>query len=215
MSRGNLVRSKLQEVVSHQSKPYVRIQSLPVRVKVYQADLQIGLSRSQMVNSRMKPGEFLTNMEIAIAETYRNDRDLIGLRVNERALAHRFALYMEPLFKGWNIDCEYNRYGDELGPKTLSGIEGCERRKETDWIVPDILIHKRRSKDKENLAVFEIKSESALDNCDRLKLKGMTSQSGRFKYEYGIGVEFRNDSCRKILFTDGTPRREFASQSFG
>lgn len=116
---------------------------------------------------------------------------------------------MEPSFKGWNVDCEYNRHGNEdLNPKHLEGIEGCLERKTTDWIIPDIIIHQRGSKDRNNLVVFEIKCNDKLDNCDIQKLIGLTELLGNFKYSFGIGLEFGLKGCERFVFADGEKKRE-------
>ena len=31
--------------------------------------------------------------------------------VHERSTTHRLAVYFDPLFTGWNVDCEYDRDG--------------------------------------------------------------------------------------------------------
>jgi hypothetical protein len=154
----------------------------------------------------MDEGNLLKKVDLALRVFYDNDSNLLEIDANERTVAHRFALYLEFLFEGRNVDCEYNRYGDELGPKTLPGIEHCNSRKETDWIIPDILIHTRKSRDKDNLAVFEIKVGKVMDLCDERKLSGMTKKDGRFKYDYGLFVCFYEDSYQINLFTNGDYR---------
>jgi len=156
----------------------------------------------------MELDDFLKATEDAVRSVYETDIDLVGSKANGRAITHRFAVYLEPSFPDMNVDCEYNPSGEELSPKQLPGIEKCKEGKETDWIIPDILIHVRKSEDEDNLAVFEIKSGSELDECDRLKLMGMTSESGPFKYDFGLGVEFYPDHCDRLLFIDGKQQGE-------
>jgi hypothetical protein len=165
----------------------------------------------------MEQENFLSKVDEAIRMVYTNDRDLLGLKVNERAIAHRLAVYLERAISGKEVDCEYNRYGSDLGPKTLPGIKNCSGKKETDWIIPDIIIHLRKSKDKDNLAVFEIKSHSKLDDCDKRKLEGLTSKEGRFKYDFGVGIEFHSDQFKILLFVDGAPQlmAEGTDEKFG
>ena len=154
----------------------------------------------------MNRQNFLSNVDLAVRNVYKYDRDLLELQANERALAHRLAVYIEPLFKGHSIDCEYNRYGTELAPKSIPGIKICKQGKHpTDSIVPDILIHIRKSEDKDNLAAFEIKLNAPLSMCDHLKLKGLTSINEKYKYEFGIGLEFYSDRCSRLLYVDGRP----------
>lgn len=156
----------------------------------------------------MKLEDFLKATDAALKTVYERDIDLIGLKANERAIAHRFAVYLESSFEGKDVDCEYNRYGGELGPQQLPGIEKCKEGKEMDWIIPDIIIHARKSRGKENLAVFEIKAGTNLDDCDKLKLQGMTSKNGQFKYDFGMGVEFYSDHCNRFLFIEGKQQGE-------
>lgn len=47
----------------------------------------------------------------------RDDKFLLTKGANERAVAHRLAVYLENDFSDWNIDCEYNRLGDSSDPK--------------------------------------------------------------------------------------------------
>jgi hypothetical protein len=154
--------------------------------------------------------DFLHDIDGAVRNVYRHDHDLLDLQANERALAHRLAFYLELVFKGYNIDCEYNRYGDELSPKTIPGIKICKESKHpTDSIVPDILIHIRKSKDKDNLAAFEIKLNDPLTECDHLKLRGLTSPREKYKYEFGIGLEFYANHCARLLYVAGRPVGKF------
>jgi hypothetical protein len=57
--------------------------------------------------------------------------------------------------EGGNVDCEYDR--DEHLRKRLKGIEQCRGHKATD-IVPDIMVHHRLGRGRENnLLVIELK----------------------------------------------------------
>jgi hypothetical protein len=166
----------------------------------------------------MESDGFLKATDDAVKGVYENDLELVDSKADERAIAHRFAVYLESSFPEMNVDCEYNRYGEEPSPEQLPGIEECKEGKESGWIIPDILVHVRKSKDGDNLAVFEIKSGSELDECDKLKLMGMTSRSGRSRYDFGMGVEFYPDHCDRLLFIDGKqqgePIRSDASQDW-
>lgn len=152
----------------------------------------------------MEPKDFLDNVEQALNSFYKDPSctNLIKNEVNERDLAFKLAVFLVPLFKGKDIDVEYDRYG-EGEKKLLEGIKGCDKRKKTDAIVPDILIHIQESRDKDNLAVFEIKSRRENDECDIGKLKLMTSKDGKFKYEFGVGLEFYTDRYVRRLFIAG------------
>ena len=62
--------------------------------------------------------------------------------VHERSTAHRLAVHMERYFRGWNVDCEYNRDGASI--KTLGGMHG------TGNIIPDITVHHRHKSGRKN-----------------------------------------------------------------
>jgi len=46
-----------------------------------------------------------TSIELLI----RNDAHLLKIDVNERSITHRLAVHLQDAFKGWDVDCEYNR----------------------------------------------------------------------------------------------------------
>ena len=57
----------------------------------------------------------------ALDQLLRADAELLNNDVNERSISHRLACYLEPLFPGWNVDCEYNRKHDDPGDQNLHG----------------------------------------------------------------------------------------------
>jgi hypothetical protein len=120
-------------------------------------------------------------------EGLRNEHPPLAFgRVHERSVAHRLAVQMEPLFTGWNIDCEYDR--DGLLKKLLDGIRECDGRS-TAIIYPDIIVHHRNSTGRENnLLAIELKQDAAADACDRTKLELMTRQNGYYQYQLGLYV---------------------------
>jgi len=95
-----------------------------------------------------------------------NDRHLLECDVNERAITHRLAVYLEPLFPGWHVDCEYNRDGHEV--KVLSGAPR----------IPDIIVHQRGTP--RNLLTIEVKKSNShySREDDREKLLALQQQLG-------------------------------------
>lgn len=92
------------------------------------------------------------------------------------------------------MDCEYNRI--ENAPKSL----------ERKLVYPDIIVHKRNTKN--NIAWIEIKKTSSRKskiNKDRNKLCNVTSKKSELKYKYGflivIGDSLRNSSIE--LYENG------------
>lgn len=97
-----------------------------------------------MNNCRMKDAELgnketvLENVRKSIEHMQKMDAKLFNSEANERAIAHRLAVYLEPTFNGtltleekvkkidshgllWDVDCEYNRILSNIGsPKQQS-----------------------------------------------------------------------------------------------
>lgn len=106
-------------------------------------------------------------------------------KVHERSTAHRLAVHLEPHFRDWNVDCEYNLSENVL--KVLRRIKECDEQRKTDRILPDIIVHKRGvSGTAVNLLVIEIKKATAEDPCDRRKLELMTCAKADYHYQHGL-----------------------------
>lgn len=134
-------------------------------------------------------------MREVLSRLYRNDNELLRKGV-EWAISHRLAVYLEPYFNGWHIDCEYRKMGPEY--QTKHNSEGNDRR-------PDIVIHRRGLTSKENnLLVIEVKYENS-DTSDFDKLKDFTSEPNEkrlFQYEFGLAISFHQNE-KLDWFQDG------------
>ncbi|MEX0781879.1 MAG: hypothetical protein WD557_04455 [Dehalococcoidia bacterium] len=115
-------------------------------------------------------------------------RDAVLLRVgaNERSTTHRLAMYLEPHFPGWHVDCEYNRL--DANPKELPRCPK-DPVPPTDLdartVYPDIIVHKRRTQ--ENLLVIEVKKATGGDeDADHCKLRHFTDPTGAYRYAWGL-----------------------------
>lgn len=103
------------------------------------------------------------------------DEDILRLDINERTISHRLAIYLEPHFPGWNVDCEYNRDHDD--PKRLD----IKRRRvisddtQATTVFPDIIVHRRGTE--QNLLVIEMKKTTSRESDD---------------YDYGKLIAFKN-----------------------
>ena len=104
------------------------------------------------------------------------DKDFFLLKydVSERAITHRFAIYLENQLKshfpGYQVDCEYNRDGIGLGAKIVRMKEDSEKlgyklRK----VFPDVIVHKRG--EQSGLIAIEIKKTNQSIDRDTKKLK--------------------------------------------
>ena len=137
--------------------------------------------------------EIEKRVDQALEDFLKQDKELLEININERTISHKLAEHLQRQFDGYNVDCEYNRYGDDVkkitrifdkagvhtNPDDINGIT----------VYPDIIVHRRRSKDKDNLLVIEVKkSNNSLGetgkNIDREKLQIFTHPSGEFKQEF-------------------------------
>lgn len=112
------------------------------------------------------------------------DRDayLLWADVNERTLTHRLAIYVEQVFPGWDVDCEYNRDGHD--PKEIAFGSG-DDAEHGSRVFPDVVVHKRGTA--ENFVVFEVKKSNnpESDERDFEKLRGYRHQLG---YQHGVFI---------------------------
>ena len=129
-------------------------------------------------------------VKICIIILFENDRFLFEVECHERTISHKLAEYLQIVFPEWNVDCEYNRM--EFDSKRMHVIEDCSKRKkkgEESLVFPDIIIHRRNTKD--NLLVIEIKKNDD-SVCDAEKLKEFTDSNGDFSYKWGLFINFKS-----------------------
>src|SRR5580693_4677349 len=90
----------------------------------------------------MSFAEIETRVHEAIEQLRHKDPDLMEYddlehRLPERAISHRFAMYLEPpLVEGCKIDCDYNKF--EQG-----GVKRPQNEPD-DRFAPDIIMHHRK-----------------------------------------------------------------------
>ena len=129
----------------------------------------------------------------AIKLLIRKDAYLLKIDVNERSITHRFALYLQDAFKGWDVDCEYNRDRYD-GKKLIIGndvrvpVETIQTDDEYGKTVyPDIIVHHRRTDD--NFLVIEVKKTTShvRNNFDLEKLREYKRQLG---YSHALFLNF-------------------------
>lgn len=113
---------------------------------------------------------------MALTRFLEEDLKLIEYRVKEEALSHRLGCYLQELFPGYSVDCEYDKYGESVKKEAYgSGIR------------PDIIVHERGTQDN-NIFVVEIKKRNRPSAWDVKKLKRLTSSRGR-KYRYNYRLD--------------------------
>lgn len=150
--------------------------------------------------SNNKITELKSLIDEALKKLYNNDPELIECAVNERSIVFRFGLYFAELlsnssFKGYHLDCEYNR---NLGkPKRTKNFP--------TGVIPDVLLHRRNAND-ENILVLEFKGywNKSDRNNDHNKIIDFTNQAEDNIYKYGIGgvVEIEKDDFNIEYYLD-------------
>ena len=132
---------------------------------------------------------------MALEQLLENDGYLFHNQANERSLCHRLALYMEGLFKGYSVDCEYNRSAEESKRMKFDveevekglGNKNSSKDLEAKTVYPDIIVHKRGD-NSDNLVVIEAKKDTNKDSDnDKIKIKKYMNQ---LKYKNGFLVKF-------------------------
>jgi hypothetical protein len=140
-------------------------------------------------------------VKMAITSLGKENPALNFQTVHERSTAHRLAVQMEPLFPGWNVDCEYDR--DGRLKKELDDVKGCSRQKKTDQILPDVIVHHRGTTQGSNLLVIELKKGAKEDACDRKKLMLLTKPGGGYDYDFGLYLKINGGKFTCIWYKDG------------
>jgi len=131
-----------------------------------------------------------------------HDIELIKIQPKEESINHKFAQHLEEILKKkgllamteLTVDVEYDKYKEDE-KKSSHGKN----------IRPDIIAHKRKSGDKNNLIVIEAKKKY-IDKKDKLKIIDLVN-SEKFKYSLGSGVAYlpeRNYMKIKFLLPNNT-----------
>jgi len=137
-------------------------------------------------------------VEAALSKLRNQDSFLIEANTNERTISHKLAEYLQEEFTDWNVDCEYNRHGDDIKKVEVPKENVSWDDKEAKTVFPDIIVHER-STDLHNLLVIEIKKSSnvACRQFDRNKLIALTKEP--YRYHFGLLLEISMNSTADIL----------------
>ena len=117
----------------------------------------------------------------ALHNLHASDHYLLEHGIHERAMSHRLAVYLELQFPGWDIDCEYNKFGGR--PKLAPTASRSKR--------PDIIVH-HRGRDYDNLLAVEIKKLQTICQSDHEKLEGCIHHLG---YQWAVCVSINPDGA--------------------
>lgn len=127
-----------------------------------------------------------SKIETALQLLYKDDHCLIKTNTSERAITHKLAEYIQPLFPEWNVDCEYNRRGIGKPKKIFT--------KSTSY--PDIIIHQRNMEN--NLLIIETKNIHARDHTDKKDKEKITAyiEDVRYTYQFGLWICFDDNLAK-------------------
>jgi hypothetical protein len=133
------------------------------------------------------PNEYEIQQRViaAICRVYRHDRDLLKVEVNERTITHKLAEYLQDEFPEWHVDCEYNRWHDQIKRLPID-YTGEVRQDDTEarTVFPDIIVHRRFTD--YNLLVIEVKKTGGSEDIyDIGKLRAFT-QDPLYRYRLGL-----------------------------
>ena len=127
-------------------------------------------------------------VEAALQILLINDKYLLEHNLHERTITHKFAEYLQILFKNWHVDCEYNR--DGCDPKLIQ----IPTQEEESSVFPDIIVHRRGSED--NLLIIEVKKSSNRNRnsvyFDQQKLQAY--RDSPLNYKYGLFLIFDTEN---------------------
>ena len=141
-------------------------------------------------------------VKISLKKLRSLDKKLLEIKVNERTITHKLAVYLQQNFPEFNVDCEYNRIEDivkkiEL-PKDRINWDDTEAK----IVFPDIIIHKRGIQE-DNLLVIEVKKSSNINSGDLDRMKLHTFLQEPYNYAYGlflrIDLDGENDEFEWFL----------------
>ncbi len=127
-----------------------------------------------MIVMRYNVSDLHQKVRIALRALFCKDARLLDLDVHEQSITHSLANHLQSQFADLDVDCEYNRHGED--PKKLGD----------DKIIPDIVVHKRGC-DCSNAMVIEVKkSNGDRTKKDENKLSGLTIRECGYGYSLGM-----------------------------
>lgn len=122
----------------------------------------------------------------AIDSLHAHDETLFNNGADEWSIAHRLAVYLEREIPGWDVDCEYNRQGEDGEVKTNAETGGA-----TDRTRPDIILHRRGELAREsNLLLAELKLWQVADDAKVRESTRPPAGTRLYQYEFGLAITF-------------------------
>lgn len=143
--------------------------------------------------------ELLAKVDDALRDFFRDDEKLLCIDANERSITHKLAEHLQRQFADLDVDCEYNRHGDDEDDIKRLRCDCLPSHAPIDspharTIYPDVVVHERGCDDKNELVV-EVKKSNGSKIChDRCKLRKLTMSrdenepDDEFQYGYKLGL---------------------------
>ena len=127
----------------------------------------------------------LTKVVAAVGEFYAQETHLLEKDLGERTLTHRLAVHVEKQFPGWQVDCDYNRLGEQtlrLPHGTIVSTDDALGKS----VYPDIVVHQREIPN--NLLAIEVRKTANHQppEHDQHKLRALTDPHLWFAYWIGV-----------------------------
>jgi hypothetical protein len=145
----------------------------------------------------------LNRVIAALHAFYEHEAFLLEKEAGERALTHRLAVHVEAQFRGWEIDCEYDRLGDRTLRLPRGTIVSTDDHLAKS-IYPDIVVHQRAIPN--NLLAVEMRKSAnhqPLDH-DQHKLRALTDPHLWFAYWIGLLLTLdRKQVTMSEVYTSG------------
>ena len=130
------------------------------------------------------------DIEKALNEFVEEQGQILVNDASEQAISHQLAMKLAQLFNGWDVDCEYNRNGEDI-KRLIYAISPDGSASERN-VVPDIIIHHRMTDN--NLLAIEIKKSTNQESNfkDLAKLTAFKEQLG---YQNTLFVRFKTGAA--------------------
>ena len=144
----------------------------------------------------------LGKLVTALSKFYACEAFLFARDLGERTLTHRLAVHIERQFRGWDIDCDYDR----LGERTLRLPHGTIVSTDDHLaksVYPDIVVHQRDIPN--NLLAVEVRKAGNHQppEHDRHKLSALTDPHLWFAYWIGVWLVLGRKSVVSDVYVAG------------
>jgi hypothetical protein len=144
------------------------------------------------VSGNTFPEEIIGRFQSALERLLRNDLHLLQFDVSERAITHKLAEYLQPLFENRHVDCEYNRNGHEPKRVNLPEPDNLTQTRYSPTY-PDIIVHLRGTNDYNTLIVEAKKTSDRRQNGEQRDIQKLMAYAQELGYIVGILAIFDTD----------------------